>query len=246
MYKANNPEIFISYSWRNKDIADEIDNRFKSVGITLRRDERDATYRASIKEFMQQISKTDYVLMIISDEFLRSENCMYEVIELLNEHAFEKRILPVVLNNAQGIFKGPTRIVYYDYWEMEWKEAEKRKKKHPNTDTVNQAKHYQNIYNSLDSFFEKITDVNVLTFARLQQENYRPILDFIGIEDPDLLQQVLEIDKLEDEEDKELALEEFLGKNPHNKYGLFLKAFIEASKDNPKKAKRYYLDLLQL
>src|SRR3712207_6558001 len=121
MSTARLPDIFISYSWKNKDIADEIDNRFKSVGIILRQDVRDATYRGSIKEFMQQISETDYVLMIISDEFLRSENCMYEVIELLNEREFENRILPVVLDNAQSIFKGPTRTVYYDYWQAEWK-----------------------------------------------------------------------------------------------------------------------------
>src|SRR5207249_7955720 len=62
------PDIFISYSWKNKDIADEIDNRFKSVGITMRRDIRDAGYRKSIKEFMQQIRETDFVLMIISED----------------------------------------------------------------------------------------------------------------------------------------------------------------------------------
>ena len=106
--------------------------------------------------------------MIISNEFLRSENCMYEVVELLNEHEFEKRILPVLLDNAHGIFKGSTRSHYYDYWQLELKEAEKRKKKHPNTDTVEQVKHCTNIYQNLDAFFRKTTDLNVLTFARLQ------------------------------------------------------------------------------
>jgi hypothetical protein len=73
------PNIFLSYSWKDRDIADEIDNDFKAVGITFRRDERDAKYRTSIKEFMDTVGKHDYVVMLISDDYLRSANCMYEV-----------------------------------------------------------------------------------------------------------------------------------------------------------------------
>ncbi|MDB4921920.1 toll/interleukin-1 receptor domain-containing protein [Mucilaginibacter sp.] len=98
-----NPNIFLSYSWANADIADEIDDIFKGIGIQLIRDIRDAPYRASIKDFMHQIGKSDFVLMVISDEYLRSVNCMYEVIELLNTHEFEKRILPVIIDNATHI-----------------------------------------------------------------------------------------------------------------------------------------------
>lgn len=49
---------------------------------------------------MREVGKTNYVLMIISQEYLCSENCMYEMIEVLNTHEFEQRILPIVLENA--------------------------------------------------------------------------------------------------------------------------------------------------
>src|SRR4051812_19256236 len=100
MANGTQPQIFLSYSWANKDIADAIDNDFKSVGITFQRDVRDVNYTESIKDFMHRIGKSDFVVMLISDEYIKSENCMYEVTELLGAHEFEKRILPVVLSNA--------------------------------------------------------------------------------------------------------------------------------------------------
>jgi hypothetical protein len=54
---------------------------------------------------MERGGKSNFVLMIISDEFLRSDKCMYEVTKLLNTHEFKKRILPVVLDNAAVYLK---------------------------------------------------------------------------------------------------------------------------------------------
>ena len=103
-----NIKIFLSYSWADKDVADIIDKDFSSIGIQLVRDIRDISYRSSIKEFMHKVGKSDFVIMIISNEYLKSQNCMYEVNELVNTHEFEKRILPLTTNNA-SIFKSNNR-----------------------------------------------------------------------------------------------------------------------------------------
>jgi UDP-N-acetyl-D-mannosaminuronate dehydrogenase len=94
----NDPQlkIFLSYAWANASVADEMDNDFKALGITFQRDVRDISYTSSIKDFMNKIGKSDFVVMLISDEYIRSENCMYEVTELLGAHEFERRILPVL------------------------------------------------------------------------------------------------------------------------------------------------------
>jgi len=63
--------IFLSYSWSNKDIADIIDKDFIKNHIVLKRDERNVAYRKSIKDFMNQLGKSNFVLMIISDEYLK-------------------------------------------------------------------------------------------------------------------------------------------------------------------------------
>ena len=47
------------------------------MGIQLTKDERDLKFKESIKEFMQSIGKHDYVIMLISDSYLKSSNvCM--------------------------------------------------------------------------------------------------------------------------------------------------------------------------
>jgi hypothetical protein len=64
--------IFLSYAWKDEGLADSIDTMFANAGITLVRDKRDVEYRGSIKEFMKQIRFTDYVILVISPEFLKS------------------------------------------------------------------------------------------------------------------------------------------------------------------------------
>jgi tetratricopeptide (TPR) repeat protein len=240
-----NPTIFLSYSWKNVSVADEIDNDFKSIGITFKRDVRDAPYRTSIKEFMQQIGKTDFVLMIISDEYLRSENCMYEVTELLNTHEFNKRVLPIILANAREMFSASERMVYYDYWAEKLEKAKFLKGKHTNLDYVEHEKKYNNIYNHLDIFFQLVIDLNVSTHENLKRENYRPLLNVVGFDDEKLLEDVLAIDQIESIQEKELALEDFLFRHPANRNGLFLKAYIAQLNKQYIKSKKYYKNLLE-
>jgi len=173
-------KIFLSYVWANADIADSIDNDFEKIGIHFLRDVRDATYRTSIKDFMHRVGKSDFVFMIISDEYLRSENCMYEVNELLNTHEFEKRILPVVTDNAIKIFKPVNRTEYYKFWKEKKEEADKGKVEFTNHDTIDYALKCQRIADNLPDFFRKITDLNIATFKKLKEDNYSEVLKIIG------------------------------------------------------------------
>jgi hypothetical protein len=167
-----NQKIFLSYSWLNKSIVDEIDKDFLSIGITLQRDIRDLDYRHSIKEFMQSIKKSDFVIMLISDEYLRSEKCMYEVTELLNSHEFEKRVLPLILENATSIFQAHNRSNFYSYWQEKLIGAQKELEKHQNIDTLQHVKQLEDIKNHLDLFFIKLIDLNMLAVDEVQNRSY--------------------------------------------------------------------------
>jgi hypothetical protein len=96
----NNCSIFISYSSKNKLIANEIDNDFKRIGIRLTRDERDLKDYEIISQFMKRVRECDYILMIISDAYLKSRNCMYEMLEFKKEKGYEKRVLPILLKDT--------------------------------------------------------------------------------------------------------------------------------------------------
>src|SRR5687767_6208072 len=95
------PQIFISYSWKDKDIVETIDNDWKAVGITFIRDVRDLKYKQNIKEFMDRVKSADYVLLLIIKGYLESENCMYEALEMFDGPDFDKKILPIKTEDAK-------------------------------------------------------------------------------------------------------------------------------------------------
>ena len=106
MKKIRNNEIFLSYSWNDTKIADNIDNLLKKHGIVFNRDKNDIDTWGSIRKYMSSIRKTDYALIIISESYLKSVNCMYEILELMKENEYkekDKYLFYVVCTRAQHV-----------------------------------------------------------------------------------------------------------------------------------------------
>ena len=112
------PQVFISYAWADESnkIATELELAFQAEDIHVVRDKHDLGYKGSIREFMADVGRGRCVLLIISDEYLKSENCLFELLEVARHGDSAHRVFPVVLENA-GIFKPIDRIRYVQYWE---------------------------------------------------------------------------------------------------------------------------------
>lgn len=112
------PKIYISYAWGEpwEQIVDELDNHFQSKNIHISRDQRNLGYKSGIKEFMSEIGRGRYVIVIISDKYLKSENCMFELLEIARNGSLHQRIFPIVLEDA-NIYNPIHRIQYVKYWE---------------------------------------------------------------------------------------------------------------------------------
>lgn len=78
-----NVKGFLSYSWDNREFADRIDEYLKSNEIYITRDIRDLDIGTKIQEFMNRIASSKYVIVILSDSYLKSENCMYEAVKVV-------------------------------------------------------------------------------------------------------------------------------------------------------------------
>jgi len=112
-------EVFISYCWKDQDIVNKIDNYFKSRQLTLKRDKREIESWESIKEFMKKIRKSSYAILVVSDSYLKSVNCMYEVLEVMKDDNYRDRILTIVLEDA-SIYNHLERTKYIKYWNEEY------------------------------------------------------------------------------------------------------------------------------
>ena len=110
------PEIFISYSWTNKKIADKIYYDLTFVGFIVIKDDHTLKYTDRISDFMKKIRKSDFALLIICDNYLKSINCMSEVMQLYKDDNIWEKLLPVICKNAK-IYKLTDRIQYVNYWQ---------------------------------------------------------------------------------------------------------------------------------
>ena len=235
-----NKKIFLSYCRKNWSDANIIDSDFANMNISFLRDIRDVNYRDDFRHFMRKhVRESDFVVMLISHEYLRSSFCMFEVCELLTDLRFEERLLPVVLKNAEGIFSAKGREPYIAYWQEQVKEAENTFQKYSTGDFIQERKKAQTILNNLDDFFSFLKNINVLSFHELKKENYWPMLKIAGYQDSVYISQVQKINEIENIEDKEWELDQFLQRHPINLPALYLKIDFCEKRKELVKVKRY-------
>ena len=154
--------IFLSYSWNDTDVANSIDEYLsKNANVSVKRDIRDIGVWKSIREFMESIREQDYAVLVISDAYLKSSNCMFEVMEIMKEKKYEDRIFPAVVNKT--IYDPFVRVGYIEYWQKKCEELERVIK---TIDIVNTAeiiyelKRYRSIASSIGEFLSLVADMN--------------------------------------------------------------------------------------
>ena len=154
-------EMFVSYCQKDKIYAEQIDLYFKNKEVTVHRDIIDISPWGSIKEYMNTINDMDYAVLVITDNYLKSFNCMYEVLEVIKDHNYKNKIFPVVVET--NIYKPSGRIEYVQYWQEEYKNLHE---KLSNIEVVNlgtlsnDLKRAQNIAASMSEFLGLVSDMN--------------------------------------------------------------------------------------
>ncbi|MEB3213789.1 MAG: caspase family protein [Leptolyngbyaceae bacterium] len=166
--------VFISYAWggESEEIANHIEQALQQQGILLIRDKNDLGFKGRIKAFMERIGQGNAVIVIISEKYLKSENCMFELVEIARNGDFYDRIFPVILDDAQ-IYKPIQRIRYIQHWEDQIKELDEAMK------TVGAANMqgfrddidlYTEIRGTIAELTNTLKDMNTLT-ARIHSES---------------------------------------------------------------------------
>jgi len=176
-------EVSISYA-RNKEsteIADQLDNAFQERGITIFRDTRDLGYKESIKDFMKKIGRGKCVIVVISKEYLESENCMFELVEIAKKGDFNERVFHMLLDDAE-IFDPKERIKYVRYWTKKIQELELTMKGVPSPirqqheETIDQ---YTEIRDTIALLTDRLTDMYVPTAEMLSASGFAALIDAV-------------------------------------------------------------------
>jgi hypothetical protein len=168
--------VFISYAWggEREEIVNKIDEALQKRGIKIIRDKRDLSYKGSITGFMERIGQGNCVVVVISDKYLRSPNCMFELVEIAEGKQFHDRIFPVVLSDV-NIYDPIKRIEYVKYWEVKRAElAEAIKTLDPaNLQGIREEMDlYDRIRDKVSGLVSILKDMNTLTPEMHQDSNF--------------------------------------------------------------------------
>ena len=101
--------IYISYAWGDaqesgasrEDIVDRLHAALIADGYTVKRDKMDLAYKGLISTFMENMGRSDCVVVVISDKYLKSPYCMHELLVIYQHNDFRDRICPIVLADAK-------------------------------------------------------------------------------------------------------------------------------------------------
>ena len=155
---SDSHQVYISYAWggESERIVNELDADLQTKGIMVVRDKRDLGFKGMIRDFMQQIGRGHAVILVISDKYLKSPNCMFELVEIAKNKDLYDRVFPIVLGDAD-IYNPVNRIKYIKHWEEKLKELDEAMR------SVSSA-NLQGMRDEIDSYDEIRDNISNLTF----------------------------------------------------------------------------------
>ena len=175
--------IFVSYAWggESENIVNTIEHALKGKGINIVRDKRDLGYKGSIRAFMERIGQANGVIVVVSDKYLRSKNCMFELVEIADNKDFQKRVFPVIWRDA-NIYDPIKRIEYIKYWETKENELAAAMKElspanlHGIREEIDLYHHIRDRVSELTSILK---DMNALTPDMHRESDFSQLYDSI-------------------------------------------------------------------
>lgn len=229
-------------------IADEIESDLSKLQLDLVRDVRDLEYKSKISGFMEKIRDADFAILLISQSYLSSKNCMKEVLHILKDKNFESKILPVIVDGTK-IYSTEDRLEYTKYWLKEKEAINTLISSIPATAIINEIcelKVVEEIVSKINEFISYISNIKNLTFKELKDDGYKSILSCLGFANITHLVELLKISNIEDIETKEITLDEWLEQNKPVSDAYSIRASIALNRGNIKKSEFNYKKALEL
>ena len=183
-------KIYFSYAWGDEkeqvesreDIVNKLYDSLKIDGFNVIRDKMDLGYRGLISKFMEDIGQGDLIVVVVSDKYVRSPYCMFELYEIARNSKFDKnifaqRVLPVIVEFID--FSEPKVLKpYLAHWKSKLKDWEDLIKENinglgkQNMERYDKTKLIQQNFGNLSDW---LVDINSLNPTILSKNNFEII-----------------------------------------------------------------------
>jgi hypothetical protein len=182
--KASESKIFFSYAWdQDEALIMQLYNSLKKDGFNVIKDKENMGYKGVISQFMNEIGAADFVIIAISDKYLKSKFCMYELYEIfknsgMNRDVFGKKLFPVRIEETLDLGNPDTVNGYVKYWKEQEQDWTKRVREESDTITEEQARQFQFIKRlviDIRNILSCLSDINSLNITALKANDFADI-----------------------------------------------------------------------
>ena len=129
----------------------------------IKRDKNEIGDWESISDFMKTIRKEDFAVLVISDSYLKSTACLFEVIQLMKDENWDKHTMYVIMDDAKTLYNLGGQLDYIQYWENHYKDIYKKIEQLPLESThkqIEQLSKITTIKNEIGEFLNKVSDAS--------------------------------------------------------------------------------------
>lgn len=110
-------DIFLSYSWSCQDLASKLEEVINmEPSFHVLRDIHAVKVADNLRCFMDSIRESFCAIVILNEQYLYSENCIYELTSLYKERDFTARVIPLVIQGT-NIFSRQARHEVISFWK---------------------------------------------------------------------------------------------------------------------------------
>lgn len=193
-------KVFISYAHKDSDLVNILEEEFKKYeNIKITRDINDTAYRDSLDEFMKTIREHDFVISVVSSAYIKSLNCMYEVMQLMQDKDYQEKLFFIIVsredvkfynekNRYDGfeakIYDVIDRLKYVTYWRDKKAELER---------SINEAalspelmvnlavdmRKLNSVIPPMDDFIKLLSDKVGRSFKEMYEDDFKEIVNTI-------------------------------------------------------------------
>ena len=179
------PSIYISHAWggESEEITQKIMKRFQDEGIKITLDKNDLGYRESINDFMLNLGAADAIIIVVSNKYLHSEYCMFELLQIYKNKNILDRIFPVVLDEV-NIAKSTDRLDLVKYWETQSNELENKIRDLDSISNIEGITDDLNLYKSIRNNIAHLTailkDINTLNITLHKESDFEALFNAVS------------------------------------------------------------------
>ncbi len=176
-------KVHISYKWEDPGqgiVRNWLYPAINESGLLGVLDVHGCCYMHSIMDFERQFGVADIVVIVVSNAYLNSKNCLFEATSIIRNQNYRNRIILINLDNIK------IESTQYEYMVSEYanltKQFELAKNSLPKPTGSYYDEEYEQcttILNGIADFMKMLRDYNSLNFTTLSENNFKKVIDKI-------------------------------------------------------------------